>query len=196
MIRRSTWLVLLLFLVVLGGGLYFQKYQSENQAQITPTAQFKLFLAGIDKNQITGFSIESSSGQKFSAAKGQDGNWSVAGFTAADTDLSGIDDMLTKITSLSVLAELSEAPEEDVIGLAPPVYVFKVTLQNGTQQTALLGTSTPTKSGYYARLEEGSPVVLGKYAVDNLLTFLEHPPIATPIPTETSQGVVPQGPQP
>jgi hypothetical protein len=64
-----------------------------------------------------------------------------------------------------------------------PAYRFKVSFQDGKQKTVYIGKLTPTKSGYYARLEDGNPVVVSKYAVENLINLLDKPPIATPVPT-------------
>jgi len=197
-IRRSTWIILLVFLAILGGGLYFQKYQSDIQAQVTPTIEFKPLFSGVGKSQITAFEINDSQERKLVVAKDQSGNWAVAGYTAADTDPIGIDAMLTQITSLSVMSDLEAAPALDVIGLTTPAYVFKVTSEDGQQKTVNIGKLTPTKRGYYVRFEEGNPVVVGKYAVDTLINLLEKPPIATPVPTfpATEFGEATPTPQP
>jgi hypothetical protein len=197
-IRRSTWIILLVFLAILGGGLYFQKYQSDKQAQVTPTSEFKLLFAEVDKSQITAFEINDSQERKLVIAKDQSGSWTVAGYTAEDADPTGIDTMLTQITSLSVMSDLEAAPALDVMGLTKPAYVFKVTSEDGQQKTVYIGKLTPTKRGYYVRFEEGNPVVVGKNAVDNLINLLDNPPIATPVPTlpATEFGEVTPTPQP
>jgi len=198
MIRRSTWIILLIFLAVLGGGLYFQKYKSEKSAQVTPTSTYGLLFTGFDQTQITGFEIDSSQGKKFLVTMDETGKWVVAGFTAEYTNTSSIDDMLTKITALTVMSNLETAPALDVIGLEKPAYTLIVTLKDGQKKTAYIGNVNPTSSGYYGQLENGSPVVITKYAVDNLINFLDNPPIATPVPTatETSAGETTQTPQP
>lgn len=198
MIRRSTWVILLIFLVILGGGLYFQKYKSDKAAKVTPTAEFGLLFAGIDQTQITGFEIDSTQGKKFLITLGQDGNWIVAGYPAEYTNKYSVDDMLSKIKALTVMSELETAPALDVIGLTSPAYTFQITLKDGQQKIAYIGNETPTSSGYYAKLDNGNPVVVTKYAVDNLLNFLDNPPIATPVPTATETGPVEntQTPQP
>ena len=179
MIRRSTWIIFLIFLAVLGGGLYFQKYQSERAAQVTPTSENKLLFLGLEKTQIKGFEIDSSQGKKFSVALTENGEWVVAGYTAADTNTYSIEDMLTKITSLTVMSDLESAPDLSLIGLLTPSYIFKVTQTDGQQLTAYIGGLTPTNSGYYARLEGGSPVAT---------------PVTTVTPTVTEE--VTQTPQP
>ena len=198
MIRKSTWIILLIFLVVLGGGLYFQKYQSDKAAQVTPTSELGLLFPGVEQNQISGFEIDSVQGKKFLITMDQDGNWVVAGYPAEYTNKYAVDDMLTKIMALKVVSDLESAPALDVIGLTSPAYTFQITLKDGQQKTASIGNETPTSSGYYARLADGSPLVVAKYAVDNLLNFLDNPPIATPVPTATGTSSVEstQTPQP
>lgn len=198
MIRRSTWIIFIIFLAILGGGLYFQKYKSEKNAQVTPTSTYGLLFTGFDQTQISGFEIDSSQGKKFLVTMEETGNWVVAGFPAEYTNTSSIDDMLAKIMALTVMSNLDTAPALEVIGLATPAYKFIVTLKDGQKKTAYIGKVTPTSSGYYGQLENGNPVVVGKYAVDNLINFLDKPPIATPVPTvtETSTVEMTQTPQP
>jgi hypothetical protein len=196
MIRRSTWIILFVFIVVLVGGLYFQKYQSNKQAEVTPTPEINVLFPGVSKDQITGLEIDTSQGKKVVVTKDQSGSWVVTGFTAADTDPTGIDSMLNQVTSLSILSDLENAPALDVIGLTSPAYIFHITLQDGQQEILYIGILTPTKSGYYARLGENSPIVVSKYAVDNLTKLLENPPIATPIPTVTATEMTEATPTP
>ena len=198
MLRRSTWIILVIFLALLGGAWYFQKYQAGRNAEITPTSEYKLLFADLDKAQITGIEIVNSQGKQFSVAMDESENWVVAGFSATDTNPYSIDDMLTKVTALTIMSELNPAPALDVIGLTTPDYILKVSVKDGKQKTAYIGSLTPTSSGYYARMENGGPVVVGKYAVDNLINFLDNPPVSTPMPrvTETDFAQNTPSPQP
>ena len=198
MIRRSTWIILLVFLVILAGAWYLQRYQAEKAANATPTAGSKLLFDGVDQAQITGVEINSALGQTFAVAKDEAGTWVVAGFTAADTNTYLIDDMLTQISSLKILSDLGPSLALESVGLKVPVYTLRLTLQDGHQKTVQIGNVTPTNSGYYTRLETGTVAVVTKYVVDNLITYLDNPPVATqvPVPTETVEVDETPTPQP
>jgi hypothetical protein len=196
MIRRSTWIILLVFLVILAGAWYLQKYQAEKAANATPTAASKLLFDGVDQAQITGVEIEGALGQTFAVAKDEAGAWVVAGFTAADTNTYLIDDMLTQISSLTILSELDPTLALENIGLKVPVYTLRLTLQDGQQKTVQIGNVTPTKSGYYTQLEDGKVAVVTKFVVDNLITYLDNPPVATPLPVLTEAVEVDETPTP
>ena len=196
MIRRSTLIILFVFIAVLAGGLYFQKYQSNKQAQVTPTPEINVLFPGVTKDQVTGLEIDDNQGKKLVIAQDPSGSWVVTGFSAADTDPTGIDSMLNQVTSLSILSDLENPPALDVVGLTTPAYIFHITLQDGQQKTLNIGTLTPTKSGYYARLGENNPIVVSKYAVDNIMKLLVNPPIATPIPTVVATDMIGATPTP
>jgi hypothetical protein len=183
MIRRSTWIILLVFLVWLGGAWYFQKYQAEKAAAVTPTVARKLLFEGVDQEQISGIEITSALGQTFAVAKDQDGNWVIEGFTAADTNTYQIEDMLSQLSNLTILSELDPSLALESVGLKVPIYTLKLTLQDGQQRIVQLGNVTPTGSGYYAKKENSTVAVVTKYVVDNLINYLDNPPLATPVPT-------------
>jgi hypothetical protein len=120
----------------------------------------------------------------------------VAGFTAADTNTYLIDDMLSQLSSLNILSEMDPSLALESVGLKVPIYTLRLTLQDGQQKTVRLGNGTPTQSGYYAQLENGSIAVVTKYVVDNLINYLDNPPIATPVPMATESFEVEGTPTP
>jgi hypothetical protein len=190
MIKRSTWILLVIFLAVLGGAWYFQKYQTDKQANVTPTATYKLLFGNLDETQITGIQVSSAEGKKTILSVDEAGTWMVSGHPATETDLSAVEDILGKITSMTILSELDPAPDGGVMGLTTPAYSILISLQDGSQKTVYLGSLTPTQSGYFGYDENGKAVVVGQYAVNSLIDLLDNPPVSTPaiVITETTVG--------
>ena len=76
MIRRSTWIILGVFLVLVVAVLIWQRVQENQQAQITPTAAVSYFFDLGDKT-IRGISITGPASQSVSATKNADGSWTL-----------------------------------------------------------------------------------------------------------------------
>ena len=74
MIRRSTWIVLLVFLVVLAGFLYLQRSSQDEEIEIPPTSTSQnLFeLAEPDLASVT---IQSSDGNTVELNRSEEGEW-------------------------------------------------------------------------------------------------------------------------
>lgn len=185
MIRRSTWIVLLIFLLLLTATILWQKYKPEKVADVTPTVVAGKLLE-LSEADIVGFEVKNLAGKSVAAEADTTGKWVLAGYSAEETDTNRIQTVLQQLSSMSILSNLEQAPAADLVGLAQPGYVVSVNLKNGTKEVAYIGNQTPTASGYYARTEGGNIVVVNKYSIDTLVGLLDQPPILpTPLPTET-----------
>lgn len=185
MIRRPTWIVLILFLVVLTGTILWQKNKPQEQASTTPTPEAGQFFE-IQAQDIVEFEVAQPSGTVVTVKSDASGTWLVEGFAAEETDTSRVESVRQQIASLTVLSTLEQDPAADLVGLTQPSYILRVKLADGSQKTGYVGNLTPTSSGYYARVEGGKMVVLSKYSLDSVVGILTTPPILpTQLPTET-----------
>ncbi len=184
MVRRSTWVLLIVFLLLLALAWYLQRGESEQEAESTPTLSTvteKLF--DVDDISISRFRVEGAEGKAIEISRDEAGLWSMIEPQADVIDVDAVESLVNKIVSLSVLAKLDPAPEFKDIGLMQPSYYIRITLDNGSQQVAYIGDLTPTNSGYYVLVGDGFPVVVSKFSLESVLDVLDNPPLpATPTP--------------
>jgi hypothetical protein len=189
MIRRSTWIWVGLFAIALVAAFIYQRTKENVQADATPTAGLT-YLFDVQDSEVIGLRITGAGGDSVAMQRGEGGEWELSEPEGEPADQSRIDSAVTQVETLRVLSTLEQEPDADVIGLDPAEHRLAITLANGESQEALIGSETPTGSGYYARLEGGGPLqVANKTSVDSVLELLNDPPIA-PTPTVTVEETV------
>ncbi len=185
MIKRTTWIMLALFLALAGFALYQRYAPNSTTAQATPSATVAPveFLFPADQGVVVALTLESREGHRLRAVR-QEEAWRLLEPIEAAAQAGSMEAATSQLTSLSVVTRLDLNPAD--VGLDPPAYTITVEFSNGQTLTAWIGDVTPTGNGYYARKNDGSIVVIRKHSVDSLLSLLESPPYAeTPTPSPT-----------
>jgi hypothetical protein len=183
MIRRTTWIILGVFVVLLGVAWYLQRNKPAAAVQPTPTPG-RQYLFEIQENNIKKLEITNNQGKRVVLARDASGVWSLQVPKAAATDVGQAESAVTQLVTLSVVNTLDATPQVDASGLANPTDVITVTMDNGPLQIAYIGKMTPIQNGYYAQLgKDGQSMVLDSNGVNALMQILDSPPIlgtATP----------------
>ena len=188
MIRRNTWL-LLIILVALGGfAFYLSRHKALQTANATPTtasgaaAAAPLF-APSDGNP-TDISIKDTTGKAVDVARNESGAWVLKAPTDAPANQASAEAAATQLTSLRVLA--SPQLGFDVVGLTQPAYTISIKFSGGKSHTLAVGAVTPIQDGYYASLDSGAVHIVDKQGLDAIIQLLTQPPYATtPTPPVT-----------
>jgi hypothetical protein len=190
MIRRSTWIVVGVFVVFVGLSWYLQKYKKEGVAgaDTTPTPAMTYLFRSASADLVTGLQVVGPEGKTMTLNKAPDGTWMLEEPSLQPADAVRVTPVINTASTLRILSELEIQPALDDLGLQPPQYQLKLTLADGEKQVAYIGNATPIGSGYYTRLEGGQVVVVNKASLDSILGLYSTPPIA---PTPTPEQVTP-----
>ncbi len=184
MIKRNTWVMLVLFVALVGFALY-QRYTPgflAAQATPSPTVEPAEFLFPADQGVVMALTLESREGERVRAVR-QENGWRLTAPIEAAAQAGSVEAAVSQVTALSVVTRV-EGLNPAEAGLESPTYTLTVEFSNGQTLTAWIGDVTPIGNGYYARKNDGSIVVIRKYSVDALLSLLESPPYAeTPTPS-------------
>lgn len=185
MIRRTTWFFVVLFAVLLALAFFLQRTREPTEAETTPIAGIE-YLFDTQDEKITSMRLEDAGGNVVAVERGAEDSWVLVEPPGEAADVARIESAIIHAESLRIVDNLESGPDLGVIGLDPPAYRVTVTLDGGRQQTALVGSATPTGSGYYARLEGGKLQIVNNFSVDGILEILTTPPIqSTPEPAVT-----------
>lgn len=203
MIRRNTWILLVAFIVLLVAAILLQRSGGlkAEEATATPTLAEQMLLE-IQLDAVQRVTVQDSSGRSIAFERVDQGTWKLTAPQEQPADAAKIDPAVTSLASLSVLNPLEAAIDLDVIGLEAPAYTITVGLSEGQPRVIQVGGTTPTGTGYYARLDGGTPVVVSKFGLDALIGLLDNPPVPateTPAPGAATETVSPNStgtPQP
>jgi hypothetical protein len=178
MVRRGTWILIVVLVVLVGLSLFLQRTKSNEVA--TPTATSSTSpLFGVAPGEPTTIRIENAAGDAVEVARGAGGKWQVTAPNRAEADQAAAEAAATQIGALKSLSVVRLAPA--VVGLERPQYTLIITFADGAAHTLLVGALTPTQDGYYTQLDDGSIQVVDKFGLDELARMLVAPPYpATP----------------
>lgn len=183
MIRRTTWVILAIFIVLVGLAWYLQRNPLKT-ATASPTPTLALNLFEVQENTISSLKVESSKGKQVALGRDANGAWALTEPKADATDTGQAEQAMSQLVSLAVVTSLSTPPPLADVGLASPAYTITVVTNGGPKLVAKVGSQTAVGSGYYTQVNDGPVVIASKNGLDALVSLLDNPPILkTPTPT-------------
>jgi len=183
--KRSTWIVLIVFLALIGVMIYLdQKENAPEAVSGTPTLPPEKLLSETD-GAVTGIELSDREGRSVKLVK--DGEqWRLEKPIETEANQGLAEEAVAQLAVLRILSKPGVAPAD--AGLVSASYKLTLTTASGAKKEILIGDLTPSNSGYYAQ-EVGSQavIVLEKYGVDALQNLLTSPPyLNTPTPSPTA----------
>ena len=184
MIRRSTWIVLVVFIGLIGLTWYLQYYKkgAGEAADATATPALSYLFQAASPDLVSGLQVIGSDGKTMTLNKTPDGTWMIEEPSLQSADNVRVAPAINTASTLRILSELEPQPALDDLGLQTPQYQVNLTLADGEKQVAYIGDATPIGSGYYSRREGGKVVVVNKASLDAVIGLYSNPPIP-PTPT-------------
>lgn len=190
MIRRETWFFLVILAALIGFAVYLNRRSELAMANATPTTGIEYVFAP-EEGTVASIEIASDSGEIVRVVRDPDNLWLMELPSEAPADPGMAEAAATQVSSLRIIDEIQG--DLEIFGLDHPVY--KITIGFGTQKehTLDVGSETPTKSGYYVRLDEKRMLITTLSGIDSLLNLLTNPPYKeTPIPSSVPSTSTPE----
>jgi hypothetical protein len=182
--KRSTWIVLVVFLALVGFMLYLNQKEpaASEELEATPVVPAEFLFAETD-GLPTSIDITSQTGEQVHIERNAAGAWVLKQPIETEANQGAAEAAASQLTALRIVSRPEVAPAE--AGLAQPSYVMTVELTGGTVKVVRIGDLTPTNSGYYSSVNASNEVlIVSKTGLDALLTLVMSPPYAnTPAPT-------------
>ncbi len=174
MIRRSTWVLVLVFAALVLLAWYLQQNRQQDQEAAAPAAELGNLLQ-VDAGEIQAVEVRSAAGERVVLERSGE-EWALVEPQAGPADPDRMTFALGRISALRLLAALENPPPPGDIGLEPAAYTLTVTLTGGTRHSARIGEVTPIQNGYYAAGQDGRVYVVSSPGVEEVLDLLRDPP--------------------
>lgn len=185
MIRRQTWVILGLFVILLAGAVFWQQTKLKNAPEETsavPTTVPEEYLFDQTGAPISRLLIQRSEDGTTLEMLKQEGAWALVQPKAEATDSTTIESMISSLLSARIIAKPSGATDLVVLGLQPPAYRIVVGLESGQQIVINVGKASSVGTGYYVLTPDRVVYTVNKFGLDSLIHMLDYPP-ALPTPT-------------
>ncbi len=185
MIKRSTWILLVLLVLVIGAYFYIENKPAKGNT-LTPTPTVGSYLITQSQGVLQSLHIADNKGNNFKMQRDLSKSWVITAPISGEADQGLAGAAETQVGALSIVTMLSSPPPVNDIGLAVPTDTIDLVFVNGTSHKIEVGNLSPTSSGYYVRFDGAKIYVIEKSGIDSLLNLLTSPPFpptATPVPT-------------
>ncbi|HMD88433.1 MAG TPA: DUF4340 domain-containing protein [Anaerolineaceae bacterium] len=191
MIRRSTWILLAIFIVGVGLVFYLDKHPISN-ANVTPTATLlPPIFSNVSADKLVMVEIQSSTGSNIELKRNPDNTWGFTNIPGKSPDQGKVQELLFTITGLTVTEGLNSPLSLDSFGLTNPSNTITLQDDSGNQNILHIGALTSISSGYYVQLNKNNPVIIDKGTIDNLISLFTESNLVMATPTSQNTGLLP-----
>jgi hypothetical protein len=177
MIRKTTWITLCVFIILVLAALYINEQNKNVPEGVTPTPELKSILSGNDTEDIIQIIIEDASGAKIDLKLTDNGQWKFNDSTPGELDQNIISERIRTIKDIEEMSPLPNPPSLEDLGLIKPAYTIRLVYKNQDQTTILIGNQTTVNNGYYIKVDNKQPQVVNKYDINPLINILTEPPV-------------------
>lgn len=175
MIRRNTWILLIVLVGLVGFAFYFTNQKAKTIAQATPTLG-STFLFSSSEGSPNDIKVEDSTANVVEVSRDASGIWSLKAPKVTAADQGSVEAAATQIGALRILSNVQLGP--DVVGLDKPAYIITIIFSNVKTHTLTVGSVTPIQDGYYTQLDGGKIQIVDKQGLDSLIGLINSPPYA------------------
>jgi len=189
MIRRSTWVVFVIFLVIAAAAIFLLRSPASplpaNAAETPSATPAPLVIQGWDAAQVTDIQFVSSKGEAQHLARTQDTLWTDM-VKQSPASVGQVEELLSELLTMRVLTTMPTDYSLDALALTNPTQKITIGRQDGATLDLLVGNVTPTGNGYYVRVNNNAPEVVSKYALDavtQLFADIQATPTSLPSPS-------------
>ncbi len=191
MVRRTTWIVLVLFIGLLAFSLFWQNRNKGNQGKVTPSPVVQSLL-DIKSDEIANLRIEDDQGGAVEIKRVEGNGWILVVPKSELTDSNAIDGMVNQFVSLHVISTIDPAPPDGATGLKNPQYQIHLRIKDGRQMIVNVGVQTATGSGYYVKVDDGFVKIVDKIGLEAVTKLINQPPVLLSFTGMPSLIVTPQ----
>lgn len=185
MIRRSTWLAIFAFAVVLAAALLLTRTQDPDSQGLTPTPPPDPLWTVLaeDLQQVEIRDLEQD--LAVILQRDEELGWVILEPESGPAQAGIVEQAVTSLLS-PVPARVLEVDNLGPYGLEDPHYEVILLGEGGTTFRLSVGAESPTGTGYYAAVpDDRRAYVIRTFVLSDLLGFLEELPVALPTPEPT-----------
>ena len=187
MLKRSTWLALLVLAILIGWMIYIKQDKAaiKEEAKSFPTLETHIVFSD-ETSQPNRIVIKAATGETVEVGLGMGNLWELILPFGGVADQGLVEAAATQISSLRSIQEISQIPLNE-LGLEKPAYVITIGFVDGKKHTLEIGDQTPSASGYYVQVDKDKTIIIEGSGIDGLLGLLASPPYReTPTPSPTA----------
>lgn len=182
MIRRSTWVVFGIFVLVAVLVFFLTKTPNapfSGSQTPEPTAVPRM-IEGWTSEEITKATLIRAIGGTTELIRQGDGQWLNQG--VGNVSAGKVEQLLSELLATRILAELPADYSLESLYLVNPGQMIILEAETGKKLEIRVGGLTPTGNGYYVKVQDHAPIVVSRYAIEAVFQGFDAALPETPTP--------------
>jgi len=186
--QAGTWISILMLAALVGLAFYLNREKEKTATEeATPTLETAFIFTAAD-GMVSSIEIKPAEGETTKIARNAENAWAVILPIEAEANQGAAEAAATQLTALPISTQIEDGKSPSIFGLENPAYVITIEFKGGKVRTLEVGDITPTKSGYYVRVDKSKMVITSADGISALLQLGFFPPyLNTPVPTALPQ---------
>ncbi|MFN2176907.1 MAG: DUF4340 domain-containing protein [Anaerolineales bacterium] len=176
MVRRSTWIVLAILVVLICIAILVGRRNAEQTEETTSTPPAKV-LINKSSSDIKSLLIKKNTGESIEFEKNENNDWVFSDSNDQVVDNTVLENAITQFLTTSALSEINPAPPGQATGMDNPAYIIELRYSQGNLDSIQIGKQTQTESGYYLKTSENTIFVVNPSGVDAMINMINNPPV-------------------
>lgn len=168
MVRRSTWLMFGVFLLVTAVAIFLVRSPSSTLTSTSQTpspTEVPRLIVDLVQDQVVSLSLTRADNDTITLVRGADGAWTNPAL-GLSVDPAITEQLFSELLATRVLTQLSADYSLGALQLTNPEQSLTLTTADGTENRLDIGALTPIGNGYYVKYGANLPVVVSKYALE------------------------------
>jgi hypothetical protein len=188
MIKRSTWITLIILVLLVAGYLIIRSRGSTNEVNSAPTATAISYLITPEDGTLQSLRISDLQSHTTKLQRDTQGTWIITQPEVANADISKAGAIESQVQALRIVTVVENALNPQDVGLDSPKYTIELTFSGGNHHLIEVGAATPINNGYYVRFDSGTVYVVAEDGIDSLANLITTPPYEpTSTPSSTME---------
>jgi hypothetical protein len=186
MIRRTTWITLAVFIVLLGFTIWWTNFRPQSQEDITiatPMPLWTLTAADVEMLRVEDPAI----GEAVELHRDADELWVLVEPVSAAAEPARVESAVIWLEAPVPTRTLDQVDDLALYGLMEPRRVVEIELKDGSNLILNVGREAPTGAVVYVRVDDRPEIhTMSIFALNTVLDLLSEIPLPAPTPTLTS----------
>lgn len=191
MIRKNTWIALIFLGLILAVAWYLEwSPMSKSRVRGTPTATTfpNSFAWNVQDLAIVTFTTNNTK-ESVGIRRNLDDSWGFIQQSDRLVDQGVAEQIVAEIQSIKTQDALDPNIDLVALGILNPIYTINLKMADNNEFDFKIGDLIPTGNGYYAQINNESPIVISKGSVDSIVEIFNLNSLTmatpTPFPTQT-----------
>lgn len=175
MAKKSTWLFLILLLLITGI-LVILEYRPESTPDVTDTPVVIDYLFSESDGALIIMRIYDNDYNIVEITRPAGGLWEMTLPEPGQVDQALAEAGATQVGALRIVNEIERPQTLSSYGLLFPEYVIKLTFDQSGKHVMEIGDETPSGSGYYVQIDDEKIFIVSEDGIEAVINLLRNPP--------------------